>query len=96
MFKKEMKSLIVFAVSKDISGIETKVGYNGAPILKICSNSLEELTEIKQWCDNLGYSNKILSNEQKNVPDAFKEDLEYCLFCVFGEDTEKDDYYKLL
>ena len=95
MFKVEMKTLIKFAMEKNISAIETKVGYNGAPILRISSMSLEELSSIKEWCDKLGYDNVIYSNGIAGTPIALQTDLEYSLFCVFGEDTIADDVYKL-
>jgi uncharacterized membrane protein len=96
MFKKEMKSLIIFAVSKNISAIETKVGYNGAPILKLCSFEHKVIKELKNWCNNLGFENKVITKDQSDVPIAFKEPNEYCLFCVFGDDTNNNDHYDLL
>jgi len=38
-----MKSLIAFSMNKNISGLETKVGYNSAPILRISSFSLRDI-----------------------------------------------------
>lgn len=96
MFKVEMKTLIKFAMEKNISAIETKSGYNGAPILRISSMSLEELSLIKEWCDKLGYDNVIYSNGSADTPIALQTaPLEYSLFCVFGEDTIDNDIYQL-
>lgn len=98
MFKKEMKSTIMYAVSQDILSLATKKGYNGAPILSICADSIEKLIPLQQWCGNLGYTSKIISNEsdEHNKPKALKSDIEYCLFIVFGEDTFNENYYDLL
>ena len=93
-----MKSTIMFAVSQDILSLATKEGYNGAPILSICADTRDKLEPMREWCSNLGYTSKIISNEYNECtkPKALKVDIEYCLFIVFGEDTFNEDYYQLL
>jgi hypothetical protein len=96
MFVKEMKNLIIYAVSKNISDIETKIGYNGAPILKLCSYDPEVVKDLQKWCKNTGFNSKILNNINSNIPEVVREPSKYCLFCVFGKDKIINDYYELL
>jgi hypothetical protein len=89
-----MKSLIKFAIEKDIESLETKTRYNGAPILRISSKSEKDIKLIRDWCITLGYSNKLFDRNNLNEPRALQR-FGYDLFCVFGEDTINLDFYEI-
>ena len=93
MFKKEMKSLIIFAISKDIESLETKKGYNGAPILRLASENRDDIDALIQWCRNLGYSTNLKDNS--DTPAVLRSVAAYTLFCVFGEDETNEDVFEL-
>jgi len=95
MFKIEMKTLIKFAMEKDIEGMETKKGYNGAPILRISSQNQRDILQIQKWCKNLGYGTNLVDRNNPTDPSAFQKHG-YDLFCVFGKDTKDLDYFELM
>jgi len=94
MFKSEMKSLIKFAMEKNIEGLETKRGYNGAPILRISAQNINDIKLIQEWCKTLGYNTKLFNRNDKMLAKAFQE-FGYDLFCIFGEDTEDKDFFEI-
>jgi len=94
MFKVEMKSLIKFAMEKDIEGLETKTGYNGAPILRISSQNNRDIIQIRNWCKGLGYGTNLIDRCNPTDPKAFQKHG-YDLYCVFGKDTTDLDFFEI-
>jgi hypothetical protein len=76
MFVKEMKPIIIKAMSMDLKNIQTCKGYDGANILKLSFSDESAMIAIRDFTRKNGYDT---NNDYKNHLD---------LFCIFESPTE--------
>lgn len=95
MFTKDMKKVIVFAINKNITGLETKPGYNGAPILRISSEDYTTIKDIEQWAKGFGFLSNIIDKRQLDESKALRTTSGYDIFIIFGDDTNDSDIFEL-
>jgi len=84
MYTPDMKSLIKMSIELDIYSLEIKEGYNGAPLLVVYTKNNKVAEQILKFAKNI--SKDVVVHQ---IDDKIK------ISCVFGDDTEDNNIYRL-
>jgi len=55
MYKKDMKSLVNYAMELDLVGLEIKEGYNGIPLLTVTTYNSSHADLIQEFAKNISW-----------------------------------------